>query len=141
MKKDNRTNILFRYGIIVAFILGLSVMIVAKLVDTTVINAENWNNLANKELSRIDTILPQRGNILASDGSVLATNLRFYTVRIDFRAEKFNEAKYRAAVDTIADSMAVFFPRKPAPSGTPSSSSPSRSPTPCVRAPTASSPA
>ncbi|MBD5203092.1 MAG: transpeptidase family protein [Bacteroidales bacterium] len=112
MKKDNRTNILFRYGVIVAAILVLSVMIVLKLVDTTVVNADKWNDKANAELQRIDTILPPRGNILASDGSILATNLRFYTVRIDFRAEKFNEARYRAAVDTIADSMAYYFPRK-----------------------------
>ncbi|MCM1519272.1 MAG: transpeptidase family protein [Lachnoclostridium sp.] len=112
MKKDNRSNILFRFALIVFFILLLSVMIVFKLVDTTVINADNWNNKANLELQRIDTIMPQRGNILAADGSVLATNLRFYTVRIDFRAEKFNTEKYRAAVDTIADSMAVFFPQK-----------------------------
>ncbi|MDE5786708.1 MAG: hypothetical protein K2H98_09265, partial [Duncaniella sp.] len=112
MKKDNRTNILFRYGIIVAGIIGLSILIVIKLVDTTVVNAEKWNDKANAELQRIDTILPPRGNILASDGSVLATNLRFYTVRIDFRAEKFNEQKYRAAVDTIADSMAYYFPGK-----------------------------
>ncbi len=112
MKKDNRTNILFRYGFIVACILFLSMAIVAKLVDTTVVNADKWNAKASLQLNKIDTIAPQRGDILARDGSILATNLRFYTVRIDFRAEKFDPVKYRAAVDTIADSMAVYFPRK-----------------------------
>lgn len=112
MKKDNRSNILFRYGIIVFCILLLSAGIVAKMVDTTVLSADKWNEKANKELSRVDTINPTRGNILAADGSVLATNLRFYTARIDYRSEKFNENLYRACIDSIADSMARYFPSK-----------------------------
>ena len=112
MKKDNRSNILFRYGIIVFCILLLSAGIVAKMVDTTILSADKWNEKANKELSRVDTINPTRGNILAADGSVLATNLRFYTARIDYRSEKFNENLYRSCIDSIADSMARYFPSK-----------------------------
>lgn len=113
-KKSNRKHILFRYGIIVAFILLLGVGIVYKLVDTTVISAGEWNKKAMEELSRNDTIIPERGNILAADGSILAANLKYYTVRIDFRCEKFMEAKFRNAVDSIADSMALYFPRRTA---------------------------
>ena len=112
MKKDNRRNILCRYGVIVFFILLLSALIIHKMVDTTVLSADKWNEKANRELARIDTIIPTRGNILASDGSVLATNLRFYTARIDYRSEKFNEALYRQCIDSIADSMALYFPIK-----------------------------
>ena len=75
MKKENRRNILIRYGIIVVFILLLSGRIVYKLVDNTVLSAPHWNKLAEKELSEIDTIEPERGEILAADGSVLATNM------------------------------------------------------------------
>ena len=110
MKKDNRKHILFRYGLIILFILGFSVAIVAKLIDTTVLSAEEWNEKAMKELSRVEVILPERGNILADDGSILATNLRFYTVRMDFRSERFMEKRYRAAIDSIADSLALHFP-------------------------------
>lgn len=114
MKKDNRSNILFRYGLIVFLILLLSACIVAKLVDTTVLSADKWNEKARAELSKIDTISPTRGNILASDGSVLATNLRFYTARIDYRSEKFAIDTYRRQLDTIADSLAHYFPVKTA---------------------------
>lgn len=113
-KKSNRKHILFRYGIIVGCILLLGAGIVYKLVDTTVISAGEWNKKAMEELSRSDTIIPERGNILAADGSILAANLKYYTVRIDFRCEKFMEAKFRNAVDSIADSMAVYFPRRTA---------------------------
>lgn len=109
---DNRTNILARYGIIVFFILVISVAIVAKLVDTTLIMADQWNLAANRELNRVDTIFPTRGNILAEDGAVLATNLKFYTVRIDFQAEKFKLKKYKECVDSLADSLAYYYPMR-----------------------------
>ena len=109
-KKSKKKHILFRYGIIIALIFLVATGVIYKLVDTTIISAGDWNKKANEELSRNDTILPLRGNILAADGSILAANLQYYTVRIDFRCEKFMEEKYRMVLDTIADSMAYYFP-------------------------------
>lgn len=114
MKRDNRTNIFFRYGLIVVLILGLSTRIVGKLVDTTVISAEAWNAKAGEDLQRLYKVTPERGNILASDGSILAANLRYYTARIDFRSEKFNSRLYLDTIDAICDSLALRFPRRTA---------------------------
>ena len=108
--KSNRRHILIRYGWIVGLILFLAAGILYNLIHTTVVHAPDWKEKAMSELSRKDTIAPERGNILASDGSILATNLRYYTVRMDFRSERFMDVKYRAALDTIADSMARYFP-------------------------------
>lgn len=109
MKRENRRNILFRYGSIIFVILLLSLRITYKLVDNTVLSADKWNALASKTLSSIDTIRPVRGEILAADGSVLATNLRVYTPCLDFRAPKFREAAYREAIPELADSLAKYF--------------------------------
>lgn len=110
MKKDNRSHILLRYAIIIVLILVLSARIVMKLCDTTIIDADKWNHRANELLSQSKVIVPPRGNILASDGSVLATNLNFYTARIDYRAEKFNEKLFRDTIDQLAARMAEHFP-------------------------------
>lgn len=112
MKRDNRSNILVRYGIIVVVILLFSAKIVIKLCETTVVDADKWNAKANEWLSQTKVIVPPRGNILASDGSVLATNLNFYTARIDYRAEKFNEKVLRDTIDYLAAEMAEHFPVK-----------------------------
>jgi len=112
MKKDNRSNILVRYGIIVVLILVLSVKIVSRLCETTIVDADKWNAKANEWLSQTKIIVPGRGNILASDGSVLATNLNFYTARIDYRAEKFNEKVLRDTITELAAKMAEHFPIK-----------------------------
>ncbi len=112
MKNDNRSNILFRYGFVVFWILVLSGWISVKLCETTVVDAEKWNHKADSLLSLSQDIIPRRGNILASDGSVLATNLNYYTARIDYRAEKFNIAKLRENIDALAEAMAANFPEK-----------------------------
>ncbi|MCM1483775.1 MAG: transpeptidase family protein [Muribaculaceae bacterium] len=114
MKKENRQHILNRYLLVLAFIAVICIGSVWHLVDTTVISADKWNDKAMKHLTRMDTIQPERGNILAADGSVLATNLRYYNVRIDYRASKFAEKLLTDTIDVLADSMAVHFPQRTA---------------------------
>lgn len=111
-KKSNRSHILFRYALISAFILLFASLIATSVFRTTVLHADKWNKKARLELSRTDTIKPERGDILASDGSVLATNLRFYTLRVDFRSEKFMTARYLNAIDSLSDSLQRYFPIK-----------------------------
>lgn len=110
MKKDNRSHILLRYGLVVILILLLSAFIVKQLCETTIINVDNWNEAARKQLSVAKPIIPERGKILASDGSVLATNLNFYTARIDYRAEKFVDSTFEDSVPLISVKMAEYFP-------------------------------
>ncbi len=112
MKKDNHIHILFRYGVISLFILLFSGAISYKLFSTTVIDAPKWNEKARKQLEKVDTILPERGDILSDKGYILATNLRYYTVRIDFRCDNFKHDKYLESLDALADSMAANFPSR-----------------------------
>jgi cell division protein FtsI (penicillin-binding protein 3) len=111
-RRTNHSNIMFRYGLISLCILAFAFAISAKLFSTTIINAEKWNSKANKELQRTDTITPQRGEILADDGSVLVTNLCYYTLRIDFRSEAFKETEFLNSVDALCDSLAAHFTQR-----------------------------
>ena len=110
MKKENRTHILLRYLWVIAGIMLMVVGVVYKAFDNAILHADDWNQKAMEELSRVQVIKPERGNILASNGSILATNLTFYNVRIDFRSERFLESQYLRAIDSLADSMARHFP-------------------------------
>ncbi|MCM1109841.1 MAG: penicillin-binding transpeptidase domain-containing protein [Clostridium sp.] len=111
-KKNGRQRILFRYGFIIALMLLLAGFIVWALIDNTVVSAEAWNKAADKELSRVDTIRPERGDILACDGSILATNMQLYTIRVDFNVKKFKTRRFKAALDSLSDSLARYFPRR-----------------------------
>lgn len=110
MKKSKRTHILGRYGFMFIPILFLASAIVFMAVHTTVIHADDWNKKAYTELSRHETIYPVRGDILASDGSILATNLRYYSIYVDYRADRFMIKQYHESLDSLADSLAHYFP-------------------------------
>lgn len=110
MKKTNHRHILGRYLFISLFIFLLAFAIMAKMFRTTVLDAHLWNDAAERELQRSKEILPERGNILAADGSVLATTLKYFTVRIDYRAERFKVDSLLKYADALADSMTVAFP-------------------------------
>ena len=114
MKSDNRSNILFRYGLVVFGILLVSARIIKDLCETTIVNADKWNHKADSLMSLSQDIIPHRGNILSADGSVLATNLSYYTARIDYRAEKFNVTKLRDNIDELSEALSANFPEKSA---------------------------
>ena len=110
MNRSNRHHIQFRYGLITLLILLFSAAISYKLFSTTVIDAPKWNEKARRQLEKVDTIMPERGDILSDKGQILATNLRYYTVRIDFRCDNFKQNAYLENIDALADSMAAAFP-------------------------------
>lgn len=113
MKQNNKTHILFRYGIITLAFLAFSVGIVVKLTDTTVVSASKWNDRAHTELSKTSVIPPERGNILASNGNILACNLKVYDIKLDLRHNKVmrqNPIPWNS-IDSLADSLDYYFPR------------------------------
>lgn len=109
---SRRMHILGRLGFISFFIILLAAGIVFMAVNNTIINAAEWNKKGTRHLEDTILIKPLRGEILASDGSILATNLNYFNLRIDFKAKRFMVREYAAAIDSLADSLAYYFPRR-----------------------------
>lgn len=101
-----RREIIWRYTIVSAAILLFAGFITRSAVNTTVVYADEWNAKANRELSRVDTIKPKRGDILAADGSVLATNVNYYNIRLDLRASKLMEDSLRKYLPQLSELLA-----------------------------------
>jgi len=113
MKQNNKTHILFRYGIITLAFFIFSLGVVVKLIETTVITAPEWNKRAHDELSKTTVISPERGNILASNGNILACNLKVYDIKLDLRHNKVMKQSVVpwAKIDSLADSLDYHYPR------------------------------
>ncbi len=109
---SRRTRIMARYGLVAVGIVLFALWSGWRLTCTTVIDADKWNDKANRELQRVDTIQPIRGDILACDGSILATNVITYDVAIDFKASRFMTRDMRKDMKALCDTMAMFFPQK-----------------------------
>ena len=93
MKQNNKKNILIRYAVIVIFFCLLGIGVLLKLFNTTVIEASAWNDRSKKELSKVDTIKPERGNLLSDNGNILACNLRVYDILLDLRHSKITSLR------------------------------------------------
>ena len=108
MKNNNKRHILMRYGIVVGIMLLFSVLIVWGLFKTTAVQAAEWNNKADEVVMDTDSIEHERGKRLADNGTVLAANLQYYVVRIDWFTDGIKEDTLMKDIGPLCDSLARF---------------------------------
>ncbi len=113
-KESNKRRIFIRYGVITGFFILMGLGIVWNMFRTTVVEASAWNARAEKQLSKIDTIAPERGSILAANGNILACNVKVCDIKIDMRHNKIKampKSKLIEKFDSLADSLDKRYPR------------------------------
>jgi cell division protein FtsI (penicillin-binding protein 3) len=108
MKQNNKGHILWRYAMVVGFMLMFSAVIVWNMFKLTVVQAPLWNAKAKTVLDVPTTIDPARGKLLADNGTVLAANLQFYIARIDWFTQGIKETTLMENIDALCDSLASF---------------------------------
>ena len=105
---DVKKDIVIRLVLIYIAALLLAVVIIGQILYLQVSGNEKYKSLAAEvELKPLKTT-PERGNICASDGKVLATSLPFYEIRLDFVAMK-NIDSLQYKLGYLADSLSGFF--------------------------------
>ena len=108
MKQNNKRHILARYALVVGIMLAFSTLIVWNLFKTTAVQAAEWNKKADEVLMDIVAIEPERGRLLADDGSVLAANLQYYVLRIDWFTDGIKNDTLMKDIGPLCDSLAAF---------------------------------
>lgn len=109
-KNSKRHKIIIRYAIVSGMILLLAAGVVYKMVATTLVNAEKWNQKADSVLNRVYYVQPLRGDILSDDGSILATNITTYDISLDYRTAAPRDSLFIACLDSLCDSLARYYP-------------------------------
>ncbi|QNL50123.1 transpeptidase family protein [Olivibacter sp. SDN3] len=108
-----RTDILLRvylsFGVMVIF----AVAVLYKMFGLQMVEGQHWQAMADSLSTRYQTVEATRGNIFSSDGSLLATSVPEYDVRMDMVAPGILEDDvFYAKVDSLASNLAVFFKDK-----------------------------
>lgn len=114
METRNRNHILLRYALVIVGVLLFSIAIIKKAADTCIIHADKWNEKAAQMLSITHEVMPERGDILAQNGEVLATNMTYYRAIIDFGVPKFKAEEFNDSVKILSQMLAKYFPSKTA---------------------------
>ena len=107
-QNTNKRHILVRYAAVVGFMLLFATTIAWSLFKITAIQAKLWNDKADEVLMKKEPIEPERGKLLADDGSVLAANLQFYIPRIDWFTQGIKDSVLMKEIGPLSDSLAAF---------------------------------
>jgi cell division protein FtsI (penicillin-binding protein 3) len=104
-----KNEVLLRVYTVAALVLGVALLIFLQLFRLTVTDAPKWEAKADSLYVKWVDAPSQRGNILADDGSLLATSLPFFDVHFDAKAEGLTDEIFNAqAVDSLAWLLATY---------------------------------
>ncbi|MCE2786385.1 MAG: penicillin-binding protein [Bacteroidota bacterium] len=110
MATNIRKVILIRTYTAFAFVAVFAMVIVAYLFKIQYLEKKHWLTLADHLSTSIQTVEPSRGNIFAADGSLLATSLPIYDLRLDGKAPAFaDEEIFTNQLDSLAYCLATEF--------------------------------
>lgn len=110
MATNNRKVILIRTYTAFAFMCVFAAAIIAYLFKIQFKEREHWIELSENLSTTIQTVEPSRGSIFAIDGSLLATSLPIYDLRLDGKAPGFAKGNvFENNVDSLALMLSQLF--------------------------------
>ena len=106
-------NIMLRYYFIILIMVLVGVAIVFKASIIMFAERQYWKDVADRFVKENVTVAPNRGNIISSDGQLMASSLPEYKIYMDFKAGGIHKdtllIKY---LDSICDGLHHIFPDK-----------------------------
>ena len=82
----NKKNIMTRYFFVILLMGMVGVSIVIKAGITMFAERQYWQDVADRFIKENVTVRPSRGNIISSDGRLMASSLPEYRIYMDFKA-------------------------------------------------------
>lgn len=106
-------KIMIRYSFIILIMVLVGIAIIFKAGIIMFAERQYWNDVADRFIKENVTVQPNRGNIISSDGQLMASSLPEYKIYMDFKAGGINKdtllIKY---LDSICDGLHQIFPDK-----------------------------
>lgn len=108
-----RANILLRVYLSFGLIVLLAVAVLVRLCDVQFVEGHKWRAMADSLSTKYINVEAARGNIYSSDGSLLATSIPEYELRMDLFAGGIDDDKvFYGKVDSLALKLSQFFKDK-----------------------------
>ena len=111
---DIRKDILWRVYLVYFGILLFGLLIIAKLFYIHLKEGEHLKSLANNQELKVFSIEASRGNILADDGSLLATSVPVFEIRMDVASPNISDKFFYENVDALAAGLSKTLGNKSA---------------------------
>jgi len=109
---DNKKIIGLRAWLVYFSVLLFALAIIARLATIQFVEGDALREKAREMTMRYDPVEEMRGSILASDGSILATSIPIFDIRMDMGTAAYSEAFFSEQVDSLAYYLSRLFKDK-----------------------------
>lgn len=106
---NNKREILKKVYLVYFVMVAVGLAIIGKAAYIQFVEGDKWREKAEKETIRYDKIEANRGNILASDGSLLAASVPVFELRIDAGNTHYDDEFFYDNVDSLAWHLSNHF--------------------------------
>ena len=89
----NKKNIMTRYFFVILLMALIGIAIVVKAGITMFAERQYWQDVADRFVKENVTVKPNRGNIISSDGKLMASSLPEYRIYMDFMSGEKDEKR------------------------------------------------
>lgn len=107
--RDPKKDILMRVYILYFLACIIGVGIVARIFIIQFVEGDKWSERSRYLTTDLKNIEAVRGNIYADDGSLLATSIPVYEIRMDLMTEGLTEEVFNEGVDSLAWHLSRLF--------------------------------
>ncbi len=111
----DRKKIIPRYKTIGFLMVLLGLLIISKATYTATVKHDFWMKVADRLKRDSVDVKPVRGNILSSDGQLMASSIPEFKLFMDFKAGgEVKDSLWNEKVDSICEGLHEIFPEKSA---------------------------
>lgn len=103
-----KNEVLVRLYLLAAAVLVVAVVITGRLYQLSVVQAPKWEAKADSLFLKFVDVYADRGNILATDGSLLATSLPFFDVYFDAKTTGLTDEVFNQNIDSLAWLLSTY---------------------------------
>lgn len=109
---DVKKDIVFRLSTVYIIAAIIALTIVGRILQLQFIQNDKYEQAAEEVQYKTVISNPERGDICAYDGKVLATSQPFFEIRMDLASEALSPDTFNLYIGPLADSLSKIFPEK-----------------------------
>lgn len=110
---DIKKDILWRVALVYFTFVLVGITIIARVLWLQIAQGSEWKEKQQKMMLKDMVVQPNRGDILAEDGRLLATSVPYYDIRMDVGSDALSNDVFRSGIDSLAFCLASLFGDKP----------------------------
>ncbi|MEZ5000811.1 MAG: hypothetical protein R2727_09300 [Bacteroidales bacterium] len=101
-----RDEIVWRSGIVYIVIILVAVAIISRIAIIQFVQGNKWTEMGESYTYKTESVPGNRGDILASDGRILASSIPYYNIFMDTRSSGMDPATWTSGIDGLSAGLA-----------------------------------